>query len=90
MGKTTTPKYRLVLTDQAGSHVMIWRGRATDKRLERWVNDYTASLHNGGVNAHISKALGYIPVPSKARIERNTTGGQTVASWNAPMFWVFP
>jgi hypothetical protein len=90
MGKTVTPKYRVRAFDQNGGFVASWQGRPSDERLREYIESYTASLKIGGVNERISKSLGYIPVPSRAQIETNVKGqGTIVATWQAPMFWVF-
>lgn len=60
-------------------------GRPTEKNLAKYVMDYIDSLKIGGVNQHISKALGQIPVPNWAKIRENGDG-RVVATWKAPMF----
>lgn len=89
MGKSVTPKYRLRVFDRNSSWIVSWQGKPTDKRLAEYIETYTASLKTGGANQHISQSLGFIPVPYKAQIERNTREGQIVATWQAPAFWAF-
>lgn len=84
MGRTRTPKYRLEVDGQR----MCWQGRATQARLLAWVRSYAASLKLGGVNQHISLALGHIPYPTRARIVNQYTG-EAVAEWQAAAFEVW-
>lgn len=86
MGKSTTPKYKLVVFDRDGSYTASWSGKPTEKRLAEYIDKYIQSLKIGGCNEHISKRLGYIPVPHKAQITFNYHGGAVVAQWQAPMF----
>lgn len=94
MGRTITPSYRVELMEhRVGSfgpavNRMGWDGRPTVANLERYVFAYVDSLKAGGVNAHISESLGYIPIPHSARIVRQKTG-RIVASWQAAMFQAF-
>jgi len=67
---------------------LIWRGKATQKRLEEYVMQYGKSLELGGANEHISKSLGYIPYPNKAILIRQSTN-EVVATWQAAMFQVW-
>lgn len=86
MGKSTAPKYKLVVFDRGGSYTASWSGKATNKRLDEYIDKYIQSLQSGGCNFHISKSLGFIPVPYKAQITFNYHGGAVVAEWQAPMF----
>jgi len=88
MGRTTTPQYRLVLTERGRHCTMAWRGRATRTRLERWISQYIDSLQIGGANAHLSRALGYIPIPDSAQIIRQADN-TVLAWWKAPAFMAF-
>lgn len=102
MGRVSTPKYRLELWDArplrglvqlvAGPSVESWevgrRGRPTRANLERYIFRYADSLKAGGVNAHVSKALGFVPYPREARIVNQRTGA-VVAHWKADRFQVF-
>lgn len=87
MGHSITPTYRLEYWD-GSTHSQAWQGRATVKRLESWVFDYSASLRAGGVNQHISRSLGYIPYPTIAVIVRQSDG-ERVAEWSAGKFQVY-
>lgn len=84
MGYTRTPKYRL---EMAGM-TFAWSGKPTQKRLEEFVFKYADSLKAGGVNEHISKALGYVPYPSHAIIVDQATK-DIVVEWKAAAFQVF-
>ncbi|MFA5049293.1 MAG: hypothetical protein WC516_09780 [Patescibacteria group bacterium] len=86
MGKSITPKYRIEI--DYNDH-RVWNckeyGKPTEKNLIRYIELYIQSLKIGGCNEHISKMLGYMPIPNKAKIINQFTG-DIVASWNAPMF----
>ena len=92
MGRSYMPTYRLEFWEhpQGAKHQQAWsKGcKATDYTLEEWIHSYAHSLESGGVNSHISTALGYIPYPCKASVVRQSTG-EIVASWKAGMFQVF-
>jgi len=88
MGRIVRSKYRLEITDSAGTHKLLWRGRSPGARLGDHILAYAKSLERGGSNEHISKNLGYIPYPSSARIIEQDTG-RTVAQWKAGMFQVY-
>jgi len=89
MSTTRTPTYRLEITESGFCTLRtiraVWRGRATQQRLDAWLQAYVKSLCPGGVNAHVSKALGYIPYPSALKIIRQSTG-DCVAEWKAAPF----
>ena len=95
MGKIVKPKYRVEMT---GVTPAAWRvkgygqvpgyGKPTDANLEKFVHGYAKSLEIGGVNEHVSKALGHVPYPTSARIVDQDTGA-VVASWKAGMFQVW-
>lgn len=85
--KSVTPTYRLEMWDSGGKHVLTWSGRASDSILRRYINAYIQSMKPGGSNYHISKSLGYIPVPNRARLVRQRTG-KVVATWESPPFMV--
>lgn len=95
MGKSYIPKYRLEIVshnpftgarkvDKASWH---HKGRITEKVLEKYMIEYIESLKPGGVNYHISKALGYMPIPTEACIVNQYTE-EVVVSWKAPAFMV--
>lgn len=90
MGRTSTTKYAISIT---GSTDACWNikqnGAPTVENLTRYVLAYGKSLELGGVNDHISKALGYIPYPERAEIRVNKRNGATVAEWRAGMFQVW-
>lgn len=85
MGRVYKVKNRLELWDDQGKHQQAWRGRASDSALAQYIQDYIDSLQIGGVNEHISRSLGYIPVPHKAYIINQNTE-KVVARWEAPAF----
>ncbi len=69
----------------------VWRGKThpTNETLEHeMVNEWSKQYMPGGVNAHISKAIGYIPHPHRADVIDLDTG-KVVASWEAATFQVF-
>lgn len=96
MGRSVTPPYRL---EMSGVTASAWRvktqygipgdGTPNDANLMRYLLAYVNSLKLGGSNQHISKALGYIPYPTWARIVRQSDG-HVMASWTAPPFMVWP
>ena len=85
MGKIITPKHRLIMDGT----MMSWDGRVSEDRLRDYVFAYAKSLESGGINEHISKALGHIPYPTQARIETNTKNPVIRATWKAAMFQVY-
>lgn len=103
MGRITTPKYRLEIWSNAplrrvaemvfaGPSIESWqvsqRGRPTERNLEHYLFAQAKSFEHGGVNQHVSRALGYVPYPREARIVNQRTG-QIVAKWKAATFQVF-
>lgn len=88
MGRTSTPKYRVEVSDGKQMSLMTWGGKPTNKRLEEWVISYGKSFEHGEVNAHVSYSLGYIPYPVYARIVDQATE-RVVAIWEAPKFMVW-
>lgn len=90
MGRSYMPKYRIEFSDQGGPQFpQAWRvreyGKPTTENIEKWVHSLVDSMKIGGVNEHISRAVGYIPVPNRAKVVNQYTG-ETVATWTAPMF----
>jgi len=86
MGKSITPKYRIIVDGQ----VMSWDGKPTQKALEHFVFSYAKSLEHGGCNEHISKQIGYVPYPINCKIETNTQYKPvTMAAWKAAPFQVY-
>jgi hypothetical protein len=96
MGKSTTPTYRVELTENGSQRpiqpqTMSWpkeAGKVSDANLEKYMKVYGKSLEIGGCNEHISKALGHIPYPSAAWVVRQRDN-KVVASWKAAMFQVW-
>ena len=90
VGKTVTPKYRVVVD---GKLTMAWDikeyGRPTDRNAERYAMAYAASLEKGGANAHLSDSRGFVPYPKSVAIEFNHRGGGVVAEWKAAAFQVY-
>lgn len=64
------------------------QGQPTNANLERVVLAYGKSLEIGGCNADISRAFGYIPYPTSARIVR-VANRELMASWSAGSFRVW-
>lgn len=98
MGRSYTPKYRVECHDDpfapvrlSAAHSHAWvvkeKGRPTDANLAKWRRAVYDSMCAGGVNEHVSKARGYIPVISHARIVEQKTG-EVVAEFTAPNFEV--
>lgn len=91
MGHSYTPKYRIEFRDHSGDHRQAWsvsdHGKPIEENIEKWVYAYVDSYKIGGVNEHVAKAIGYIPVTSRARIVNQWTS-EIVATWVAPMFMV--
>jgi hypothetical protein len=102
MGRTFTPKYRLLVDSGSRNWVntpMSWNvsarksapgltvhGKPTAENLAKFVDAYCRSLEKGGSNFHVSAAAGHIPYPNWARVEENRPNGRVVAEWKAPMF----
>lgn len=102
MGKTITPKYKVLVTEPvyvngqfrgSRTNTMSWDckryGRPTSENVKKYAITLGKSYEIGGVNEHISKACGAIPYPSSATVAYNYAGGATVAEWTAPMFMVW-
>lgn len=89
MGKSTIPTHVVRYRDQQGPKVLIWNsktsGKPTVANLDKWRKVMNASMKPGGVNEHVSKALGFIPYIGNCEIHNQKTG-QTVCSFKAPMF----
>lgn len=85
MGKSYTPTYRVEYRDQTGLHSECWKGRATAQRLEAWRQARNTSLGHGGVNYHLSLAVGLIVHVSWARLIRQSTR-EVVAEVRQPLF----
>lgn len=90
MGRSTTPKHRIEFRDssrktQAVAWNTKWYGRANQNNLDQWVARYNGELELGGINDHISKALGFVPYITSAKIVNQKTD-QTVAEYQMAMF----
>lgn len=96
MGKVYTPKYRVEIyyyNPYSGTkvkQVAAWhyKGKITNKALERYIMDYIESLQPRGINFHVSKALNFIPIPIEAYIVNQWEGDKVVAEWHMPAFQV--
>lgn len=82
MGRSRTSRYAL---EMDGCTSMCWwvnqHGKPTLANLTRYVAAYVASMQPGGVNQHISKALGYVPAPRWVRIVHNDVTRSVVVEW---------
>ena len=88
MGRSTTPTYRFEARAVGVAPITeCWRGKATEKRLQEHVEGTNESMKAGGVNAHVSKALGFIPIITSAKLIHQATGS-VVAEYQTPMFKV--
>jgi hypothetical protein len=80
MGKTITPKYRVVYTEHNtwGVHREAWdctqNGKPNDDNLTAWVKKLELSYRPNDCNEHIAKAHGESPIVVKAYIQLNTLG----------------
>ncbi|ASV44517.1 hypothetical protein PBI_SCTP2_502 [Salicola phage SCTP-2] len=66
-------------------------GKLTNKNIfERLVKPYVDSMKEGGVNAHVSREIGYIPYPKyvKVTVQKGSRCGEVI-EWEAPMFMVW-
>lgn len=88
MGRTVRLKYRIEANDTKGAWRTGWRGRATDRRLGEYCQSVDESMKVGGVNEHVSKSIGFIPIILGARIVNQDTG-ETVATYQRVAFQVF-
>ena len=82
MSKSTTPKYRAIITEKNGFRFgIIWNcryaGRPTDANALAWLKAYNASLAPGGVNAHLA---GYGREAVSIKIEWNNRYPDAVAT----------
>lgn len=79
MGKSITPKYRIVLYARGMYGPMAWNckayGRPTVASLERYIDKYNQSLAPGQCNQHIGAA----GIAWGGRIETNTPRPYTLA-----------
>jgi hypothetical protein len=100
MGRSITPTFRAEYKTQDGRWNAIgWNARATqcanvtvhgapnERNAEVMRSKLNKSFANGGVNAHVSAAVGYILHVSAVRVIRQSTG-EVVAMAVAPLFEV--
>jgi hypothetical protein len=88
MGRIVTPKYRVEYQDQQGKHIAAWRdGKPTDAKAEAYRVGLNESYKPGKPNAHIPKALGFIPHTSAVVVVCQKTN-EVVARAKMPMFEV--
>ena len=92
MGRSITPKY-VFIVDGKNAEAMAWDGKRlgkpTNESLRKHVIAWGKSFEAGQANEHVSKALGYIPYPSRAIVRENRRDGRIVAEWKAAMFQVW-
>ena len=74
------PRYRLELREPKGLTVLPWRGKPTPEALAAYVDDWLRSLEPGGSRYHLTRARGYKPVLTSARILTAKTG-KVKAEW---------
>lgn len=86
MGRSKTSKYAVRVDGRTASCWFVKEnGAPTVANLTKYVRAYIDSLKSTGCNAHISKALGFMPIPNWAEIVLNGTD-TVVARWTAPAF----
>jgi hypothetical protein len=83
MGRTTTPTYRIEITEANGRvGINAWRreyGKPTTAAIAAYVDAFAQSCLPGGINSHIA----HLALPAiTARIVRQATG-EVVATWAA-------
>jgi len=81
MGKSVVCRYRIEF--DSGQPIGLNRKVKLDDYILALVDSYKV----GGVNQHVSKMLGYIPVPKSARLINQRTG-RIVDTWEHPTFMV--
>jgi hypothetical protein len=86
MGKSTTPHYVIYEGDKPNNKILYADNKKPN--MEKEIYLYIDSLKIGGNNEHISKALGYMPIPNKAILIDQRTK-QVIEHWNAPAFMIF-
>ena len=89
MGRARATKYAIWMT---GTTPACWdikqNGAPTVENLTRYVMAYGKSLDVGGVDEHISRALGHIPYSDRAVIRHNNQTREAVVEWRADAFQV--
>jgi hypothetical protein len=84
------PVYVLECTNDC-THQSLWPDQFGDPNQDNLMTALQANVDSyktGGCNAHVSEYLKYIPFPTNAKIV-NVKTGETIVSWNAPMFQVW-
>lgn len=76
-------KYIIIIDGDKSSPIGLTRKVS----LKKYIYEYIDSLKIGGNNEHVSKMLGYIPVPHSAELINQFTG-ETIDRWSAPSFMV--
>jgi hypothetical protein len=88
MGKIVKTKYRIEVKDNRGvTSQYVWRGRISQDKLSDYMDTLNKSFIPGGINFHLSKAVGVCLYHHKAQVINQFTG-EVVATWSAPMFQV--
>lgn len=92
MGRTITPRYFARYRDQGGWHDITWdcarHGRPSTDTAEARRQSLNQSFERGGVNFHVSQAVGYVIHVSRLTIHHNIKGQPIAAEARAPMFEV--
>lgn len=84
----TIQAYHIVIDGFEHRWDITRNGEANEDNLWKYVQDYANSFKIGGINQHVSKAMGKIPYPSSAKLVC-LNDGKTVAEWKAGMFQVW-
>jgi hypothetical protein len=61
-------------------------GTPSPENIEKAIIKIAKSYEIGGSNEHYSKALGYMPIPFKARVIHQKSQS-IMAEWHQPTFW---
>jgi hypothetical protein len=81
MGKSVLCRYRIEFEGEAPI------GLQRKVKLDEYIRALVDSYKVGGVNEHVSRTLGYIPVPKSAKLINQYTG-KVVETWEHPKFMV--
>ena len=76
-------KYIIVIDGDKDSPI----GLSRKVVLKKYITEYIDSLKLGGNNEHVSKMLGYIPIPHSAELINQFTG-ETIDKWSASSFMI--
>ena len=76
-------KYIIIIDGDKSSPI----GLSRKVHLKKYIREYIDSLKLGGNNEHVSKMLGYIPIPHSAELINQFTG-ETIDTWYASSFMV--